>query len=229
MRYIKYRVNELVYADPLHEVSMRSFLPCSRRFFASALLCVCSAASAQSYPAKPLEWVVPYPAGGGTDVVARTLAEAMGKTLGQSIIINNKPGAATNIGAEYVARSKADGYVLMSADTATLASDATILRTLHTPSLEGAAPLLRPVAATPRTRNPGPLSHALARYRASWNRGAAPDDQFPHRYRRLAPRAGGRQGPRRPPVRRSGAPCGPPRPAGAGPVRRRPDGWPLTD
>lgn len=123
MRYIKYRVNELVYADPLHEVSMRSFLPCSRRFFASALLCVCSAASAQSYPAKPLEWVVPYPAGGGTDVVARTLAEAMGKTLGQSIIINNKPGAATNIGAEYVARSKADGYVLMSADTATLAAN----------------------------------------------------------------------------------------------------------
>jgi tripartite-type tricarboxylate transporter receptor subunit TctC len=47
----------------------------------------------------------------------------MGKTLGQTIIINNKPGAATNIGAEYVARAKPDGYVLMSADTATLAAN----------------------------------------------------------------------------------------------------------
>src|SRR5450830_1108766 len=79
------------------------------------------AAAAEPYPAKPIEWVVPYPAGGGTDVVARTLAEAMGKALGQPIIINNKPGAATNIGAEYVAHAKADGYVLLSADTATLA------------------------------------------------------------------------------------------------------------
>jgi tripartite-type tricarboxylate transporter receptor subunit TctC len=49
--------------------------------------------------------VVPYPAGGGSDVVARTLAEPMGKTLGQTIIVNNKPGAATNIGADHVARA----------------------------------------------------------------------------------------------------------------------------
>lgn len=88
-------------------------------------LCALAAAavSAQTYPSKPIEWVVPYPAGGGTDVVARVLADAMGKTLGQAIIINNKPGAATNIGAEYVARAKADGYVLLSADTATLAAN----------------------------------------------------------------------------------------------------------
>lgn len=82
-----------------------------------------AAAIAQSFPDKPLTWVVPYPAGGGTDVVARVLAEAMGKTLGQSIIINNKPGAATNIGADFVAHAKPDGYTLMSADTATLAAN----------------------------------------------------------------------------------------------------------
>jgi tripartite-type tricarboxylate transporter receptor subunit TctC len=76
-----------------------------------------------AYPEKPIEWVVPYPAGGGTDVVARTLAEAMGKTLGQTIVINNKPGAATNIGADYVAKAKADGHVVLSADTATLAAN----------------------------------------------------------------------------------------------------------
>lgn len=102
---------------------MSRFIPLSRRWFMGALLAVGTAASAQTYPSKTIEWVVPYPAGGGTDVVARTLAEAMGKSLGQNIIINNKPGAATNIGADYVARAKGDGYTIMSADTATLAAN----------------------------------------------------------------------------------------------------------
>ncbi len=86
-------------------------------------LAAAAAAPAFAYPDKPVEWVVPYPAGGGADVVARTLAEAMGKTLGQTLIINNKPGAATNIGADYVVKSKADGQVLLTADTATLAAN----------------------------------------------------------------------------------------------------------
>jgi tripartite-type tricarboxylate transporter receptor subunit TctC len=79
--------------------------------------------SAAAFPDKPIEWVVPYPAGGGSDVVARTLAEHMGKTLGQTIIVNNKPGAATNIGADYVAKAKADGHIMLTADTATLAAN----------------------------------------------------------------------------------------------------------
>jgi tripartite-type tricarboxylate transporter receptor subunit TctC len=89
----------------------------------SALALLASPLLALAYPDKPIEWVVPYPAGGGTDVVARSLAEQMGKTLGTTIVINNKPGAATNIGADYVAKSKADGHVLLSADTATLAAN----------------------------------------------------------------------------------------------------------
>lgn len=80
-------------------------------------------ASAQIYPTKSIEWVVPYPAGGGSDVVARSLTEPMGKALGQPLIINNKPGAATNIGADYVAHAKADGYTLLTGDTATLAAN----------------------------------------------------------------------------------------------------------
>lgn len=94
-----------------------------RRWFMGTLLALGTAVSAQTYPSKPIEWVVPYPAGGGTDVVARTLAEAMAKHLGQPLIINNKPGAATNIGADYVARAKGDGYTILSADTATLAAN----------------------------------------------------------------------------------------------------------
>ena len=102
---------------------MHHLLHNARRLFIAAIVLASAAASAQSFPSRFMEWVVPYPPGGGTDVVARVLAEAMGRTLGQNIVVNNKPGAATNIGAEYVARAKADGYVMMSADTATLAAN----------------------------------------------------------------------------------------------------------
>ncbi|HMC14461.1 MAG TPA: tripartite tricarboxylate transporter substrate binding protein [Albitalea sp.] len=72
---------------------------------------------------RPIEWVVGYAAGGGSDVVARTLAEAMGKTLNQTVIINNKPGAGTNIAADYAAKSKDYGHVMFTADFATLAAN----------------------------------------------------------------------------------------------------------
>lgn len=86
--------------------------------------------AATAFPDKPVEWVVPYPAGGGSDVVARLLAEAMGKTLGQNFVINNRPGAATNIAADYVAKARADGHVVLTADTATLAANPTLYATL---------------------------------------------------------------------------------------------------
>lgn len=79
-------------------------------------------AFAQSdYPNQPIRWVVPYPAGGGTDVLARTMAEALRGPLGQQIVVDNRPGASTNIGAQAVATAKPDGYTLMSADNALLA------------------------------------------------------------------------------------------------------------
>jgi len=69
------------------------------------------------------EWVVGYAAGGGSDALARTLAEQMGKTMGRTIIVNNKPGGATNIAADYVAKSKAQDRMLFTADFATLAAN----------------------------------------------------------------------------------------------------------
>ncbi|KCB42122.1 Bug family tripartite tricarboxylate transporter substrate binding protein [Bordetella hinzii] len=81
------------------------------------------AANAAGYPERPIEWVVPYPAGGGSDIVARTLSEPMARELKQTLIISNKPGAATAIGADYAARAKADGYVMLTGDTATLAAN----------------------------------------------------------------------------------------------------------
>lgn len=78
-------------------------------------------ASAQALPDQPLRWIVPYPAGGGTDVLARTVAEAMRESLGQQVVIDNRPGASTNIGAQIVASAKPDGGTFMSADNAVLA------------------------------------------------------------------------------------------------------------
>ena len=78
-------------------------------------------AAAQSLPDQPLRWIVPYPAGGRTDVLARTVAEAMRETLGQQVAIDNRPGASTNIGAQIVATAKPDGGTFMSADNAVLA------------------------------------------------------------------------------------------------------------
>jgi tripartite-type tricarboxylate transporter receptor subunit TctC len=92
-----------------------------RRFIALAAIAL--PFSAFAFPTQPIEWVVPYAAGGGSDVVARVIATEMTKTLGQSIIINNKPGAGTNIGASYAARANADGHVVLTADTATLAAN----------------------------------------------------------------------------------------------------------
>lgn len=82
------------------------------------------------WPRQSIRWLVPYPPGGGTDVLARTVAEAMRPALGQPIVIENKPGASTNIAAHQVATARADGYTLMSADNAVLAFNEHLFRKL---------------------------------------------------------------------------------------------------
>lgn len=77
-------------------------------------------AFAQAYPSKPIRWVVPYPAGGGSDFLARTLGQALSTQVGQPVLIENKPGANTAIGASDVARSAPDGYSVLSADNGTM-------------------------------------------------------------------------------------------------------------
>jgi len=79
---------------------------------------------------KPIEWVVGYAAGGGSDVVARTVAAQMSQTLGRPIVISNKPGAATNLAAGYVAKSKDTGNVMLTADFATLAANPSLFSKL---------------------------------------------------------------------------------------------------
>ena len=72
------------------------------------------------YPVKTIRIVVPYPAGGGIDVISRVIGERLGRALGQSVIVDNKPGGGTILGADYVAKSAPDGYTLMMTTDATL-------------------------------------------------------------------------------------------------------------
>ncbi len=80
---------------------------------ASALAGTCGVAAADAYPGKPITLVVPYSAGGPTDVVARTLAQAMSQDLGQSVVVENRTGAGGTVAAAFVARAQADGYTLL--------------------------------------------------------------------------------------------------------------------
>jgi len=82
-----------------------------------ALLVATSAQSdtahAQTYPSRPIRMIAPYPTGGGIDTVARSLAEKLGPRLGQTVVVDNRPGAGATIGAELLARSTPDGYTVM--------------------------------------------------------------------------------------------------------------------
>jgi tripartite-type tricarboxylate transporter receptor subunit TctC len=80
----------------------------------AAALAFCSlAATAQTWPAKPISLVVPFPAGGTTDMLARAIGQELAKSLGQPIIVENKPGAGATLGADSVAKAKPDGYTLL--------------------------------------------------------------------------------------------------------------------
>jgi tripartite-type tricarboxylate transporter receptor subunit TctC len=80
---------------------------------AAALCAIGAPVEAQTYPNKPIRLIVPFAPGGGTDLTARIVAEALTKSLGQNVIVENKPGAGTQIGIEMVVRAPKDGYTLL--------------------------------------------------------------------------------------------------------------------
>ena len=86
---------------------------CSAAFFMTG------AAHAQTYPTKPIRLIVPFPAGGATDLFARSLSQKLGERLGQSVVVDNKPGAGGTLGSDLAAKATADGYTLLLSTTST--------------------------------------------------------------------------------------------------------------
>ena len=85
----------------------------------SAACFMASAAHAQTYPSKPIRLIVPFPAGGATDLFARSLSQKLGERLGQSVVVDNKPGAGGTLGSDLAAKASADGYTLLLSTTST--------------------------------------------------------------------------------------------------------------
>ena len=126
-------------------LSVRSLLS-----FAIALIAGGVAAQPEGYPAKPITYVVPYPAGGAADVFARALAVELGKRVGQTVIIDNRAGANGNVGSSYVGKTApADGYTLLLGSLSSLAINP------HIYSSMGYDPLkdLQPVSLTHQMAN----------------------------------------------------------------------------
>src|SRR5450631_4380616 len=113
---------------------------------AAALPTTSRTASAQTYPARPVRWIVGFGAGTSADIVARLMGQWLSERLGQSFVIENRPGAGTNIGTESVVRSAPDGYTLLFVSPSA-AINATLYEKLNFSFIRDIAP----VAALVRT------------------------------------------------------------------------------
>jgi tripartite-type tricarboxylate transporter receptor subunit TctC len=112
-----------------------------RTTIGAVLVLSAATAFAADWPARPVRWIVPYPPGGGTDVLARVLGDVMSENVGQPFVIDNRPGAATIIGAQATATAIPDGYTIMSADNATLVNNAAIYPKLPYDPVKDLAPV----------------------------------------------------------------------------------------
>src|SRR4051812_42121756 len=95
-----------------------------------AAFAVSSADAQGAYPSRTIKMIVPYPAGGTTDLLGRLVADQLKTGLGATVVVENKPGAGTTLGAEQVARSEPDGYTLLMATSTTLAINKTLYKKL---------------------------------------------------------------------------------------------------
>ena len=100
-----------------------------------------STGAGQAYPSKPVRLVLPYPPGGGTDIIARPLAQLMSASMGQQMVVENRGGAGGNIGMDFVAKAPPDGYTLVFAITAQLAVNPSLYAKLPYDLLRDFAPI----------------------------------------------------------------------------------------
>jgi tripartite-type tricarboxylate transporter receptor subunit TctC len=126
-------------ARPEEENNTMAKLPRIVAILGASLLC--AAAHAQSFPAKPIRVIVPFPPGGATDTFARTTAAEITKSLGQQVVVENRPGAGTTIAADLVARAAPDGHTLFFTDLQTHTISASLYRKLPYDPLRDFAPV----------------------------------------------------------------------------------------
>ena len=107
-----------------------------------ALLATTGAIAQAAYPAKPIRLIVPFPPGGGTDLIARTVAQKLTETLKWTIVIDNRPGAGGNLGVDAAAKSPADGYTLVMGQTSNLAINPTLYTKLPYDPLKDLVPVI---------------------------------------------------------------------------------------
>ena len=122
-------------------VALIRMFACMAMGTASAILSV--PALAQAWPSKPVRIIVPFPAGNAGDVTARTLTEPLGQRLGQAIIVDNRPGAAGNIGMEAVKKSAPDGYTLLVTSLSPLVVNPVVMKSLPYDPIKDFQPVAR--------------------------------------------------------------------------------------
>ena len=99
------------------------------------------AAAADEWPSKPIRWVCPYVAGGAADIFSRTIGQKLGEVFGQTVIIDNRPGANGSIGTELVAHSQPDGYTVLMGQSGPLTVNPNFYRKLGYDTLKDFAPV----------------------------------------------------------------------------------------
>jgi len=124
----------------IHTVTRRSLLAVAA---ATAATLIAGPAAAQAYPTKPITMIVPFSAGGTTDILARIVGQALSTELGQSVVIDNRAGAGGNIGGQLAARAPADGYTLFMGTVGTHAINEALYKKMPFNPIKDFAPLSR--------------------------------------------------------------------------------------
>ncbi|MWL89425.1 MULTISPECIES: tripartite tricarboxylate transporter substrate binding protein BugD [unclassified Cupriavidus] len=147
---------------------MQPFTPFVRAALAVVTLAAATSAHAQAWPNKPITWIVPFAAGGPTDALARNIAERVSREVGQSIIIDNSPGAGGTVGATKAARAQADGYTMLVGHMGYMGAAPALYKKLPYDPVKDFAPVFRfpdtPMVLMVRKDHPAKDVKALVEY-----------------------------------------------------------------
>jgi tripartite-type tricarboxylate transporter receptor subunit TctC len=150
---------DVIYHAPDNGANHHQENSMSRRLLAAAVLAIAATtAAAQEYPTRPIKLIVPFPPGGGTDILARVVAQKVAENNKWTVVVDNRPGAGGNIGVDAAAKSPPDGYTLVMGQTSNLAINPSLQKKMPYDSQKDLAPIALvgqgPVAVVVRTESP---------------------------------------------------------------------------